>query len=276
MSFAIWAKRKLQPKESSSAEQPADYWDANSVGQPAGDLTRKAGSSTNQKQMRKAATPVCAATSFCAFARLPFEIWRQLVRFLSYSDVAACACSTNNKDTKRLLSILTCVSTFKRLLVEYGAITWDVTYGEPNQTNHHWSMEPSHCRWDEEFWNDAKERKHFWMRAIEIIFLYEPQFLLAGQRCDTLIQQDYIHSCGVLFASKARDFTHRKLQRQFRVRYGAPHHIAQPWFADSGYPQPWLPYSQPESDHQHFLNLEDEDWRWYSLIIPDRMWIVLS
>ena len=263
MSFEIWAKKKLQPKASSSAEQPADYWDANSVGQPAGDLTRKAGSSTNQKQMRKAATPVCAATSFCAFARLPLEIWCQLVRFLSYSDVAACACSTNNKDTKRLLGILTCVSTFKRLLVEYGAITWDVTYGEPNQTNHHWSMEPSQCRWDETFWNDANERKHFWMRAIEIIFLYEPQFLLAGQRYDTLIQQDYIHSCGVLFASKASVFTHLKLQRQFRVGYGAPHHIAQPWFADSGYPQPWLPYAQPESDHQHFLNLEDGDWRWF-------------
>ena len=256
MSFEIWAKKKLQPKASSSAEQPADYWDANSVGQPAGDLTRKADSSTNQKQMRKAATPVCAATSFCAFARLPLEIWRQLVRFLSYSDVAACACSTDNEDTKRLLSILTCVATFKRLLVEYGAITWDITYGEPNQTNHHWSMEPSHCRWDEEFWNEARERKHFWMRAKEIIFLYEPQFLFTGQRCDTLIQQDYIHWCGVLFASKAQNDTHRKLQRQFRAEYGAPHHFAQPWFASYGFSSYGLPY------------------------IPDydlgRMWIVLS
>ena len=133
MSFAIWAKRKLQPKESCSAEQPADYWDASSAGQPAGDLARKASLSTNRKQMRTAATPVCAATSFCAFARLPFEIWRQLVRFLSYSDVAACACSTDNEDIKRLLSILTCVSTFKRLLVEYGAIRRTIT----GVWNHH-------------------------------------------------------------------------------------------------------------------------------------------
>ena len=238
MSFAIWAKRKLQPKESCSAEQPADYWDASSVGQPAGDLARKAGSSTNRKQMRKATTPVCAATSFCAFARLPFEIWRQLVRFLSYSDVAACACSTDNEDIKRLLSILTCVSTFKRLLVEYGAITWDVTYGEPNQTNNHWSMEPSHYRWDEEFWKCVRERKFFWMRAKEIIFLYEPQFLLAGQRYDTLIQQDYIHPCGVLFASSPEVDTQRMLQRQLREGYGAPHHG---YLVDWWSRQPWLP-----------------------------------
>ena len=66
-----------------------------------------------------AATPVCAATSLCAFARLPLEIWQQLVRFLSYSDVAACACSTGHEDTKRLLirymRLGCCVSTFKRL-----------------------------------------------------------------------------------------------------------------------------------------------------------------
>ena len=122
-----------------------------------------------------------------------------------------------------------------------------------------------------------EDRQHFWWHAIEMIFLYEPQLLREGRRYTTFVHEDYIHSNGVLFASKAQNDTHRKLQRQFRAGYGAPHHIAQPWFADSGYPQPWLPdYDLPKNDHQHFLNLEDGDWRWYSLIIPDRMWIVLS
>ena len=36
------------------------------------------------------------------FAGLPPEIWRQLIGLLSYSDVAACSCSTSHEDTGRL------------------------------------------------------------------------------------------------------------------------------------------------------------------------------
>ena len=74
MSFAIW-----DLLSSDSAEQPAGYCDDSSVEQPAGDLIMKRGSSGHQKQMRKAATPVCASTSLCAFARLPLEIYQQLL-----------------------------------------------------------------------------------------------------------------------------------------------------------------------------------------------------
>ena len=87
-------------------------------------------------------------------------------------------------------------------------------------------------QWDPHFWNDPEERKHFWKRALEMIFLYEPELLEDSQRCDALIQQDYIHSCGVLFASNTCVANHQELQRQFRAGYGAPNHLAQPWFPD--------------------------------------------
>ena len=58
------------------------------------------------------------------------------------------------------------------------------------------------------------------------------------QRCDTLTQQDYIHSCGVLFASEAFFFEHRQLQRQFRASYGAGYGVlnrADYWFRYRGF-----------------------------------------
>ena len=132
------------------------------------------------------------STSLWLFARLPLEVWRQLVGLLSFSDVAACSRSTSHEDTKWLLTGYMrrrcCVSTFKRLLAHYGAIIWDPDYGE---------------KWDTHFWNGDFMRKEFWRLAIEMIFLYEPKMLQEGQRCDRLIQQDYIHSCGILFASEA-------------------------------------------------------------------------
>ena len=192
--------------------------------------------SSTTMDLGAAATPVPGATSLCLFARLPLETWRQLIGLLSYSDVAACACSTGHEDTKQLLigymRRRCCVSTFKNLLVEYGAITWKIQLVDGAIT----------CgeEWDPEFWNESEDRKHFWRRAIEMIFTYEPKLLSDNiityparlpysARCDPLIQRDYIHSCGVLFASKACAGNHRKLQRQFRASYGAPHHIAQPW-----------------------------------------------
>ena len=197
MSSEIW-----NPGSSASAEQPPDDSEDSSVERPA---------------------------SLCLFARLPPEIWRQLIGLLSYSDVAACSCSTSHEDTKWLLigymKRRGCVSTFKRLLVEYGAITWDPDCGHI---------------WDPNFWNEAQERKYFWRRAIEIIFLYERQnthlpvlLLQEGQRyIDDVVQQDYIHSCGVLFASETCVANHQTLQRQFRASYGAPNHLAQPWLPD--------------------------------------------
>ena len=103
-------------------------------------------------------------------------------------------------------------------------------------------------QWDPDFWNDSEERKHFWRRAIEMIFLYEPKLLKESNRYDALIQQDYIHSCGVLFASDVdlsqpvncsidHLFLQRELQRQFRAGYGAPNHFEQQWFADYDYPR---------------------------------------
>ena len=140
------------------------------------------------------------STSLCLFARLPLEVWRQLVGLLSFSDVAACSCSTSHEDTKWLLTGYMrrrcCVSTFKRLLAHYGAIIWDPDYGE---------------KWDTHFWNGDFMRKEFWRLAIEMIFLYEPKMLQEGQRCDRLIQQDYIHSCGILFACEADVAEHAKL-----------------------------------------------------------------
>ena len=53
----------------------------------------------------------------------------------------------------------------------------------------------------------------------------EPKLLLEGKyyrRCDALIQQDYIDSCGVLFASKAQVALHRHLQKKFRAGCEAP------------------------------------------------------
>ena len=163
--------------------------------------------------------------SLCLFTRLPPEIWRQLIGLLSYSDVAACSGSTSHEDTKRLLMEYMrrrcCVSTFKRLLVEYGALTPKGIAAA--------------------FLTIPEERKHFWKRAIEIIFTYESKFLLEDQpyqRCDTLTQQDYIHSCGVLFASEAFYFEHRQLQRQFRASYGAGYGVlnrADYWFRYRGF-----------------------------------------
>ena len=81
-----------------------------------------------------------------------------------------------------------------------------------------------------------------------MIFLYEPKLLKESNRYDALIQQDYIHSCGVLFASDVdlsqpvyvvidHLFLQRELQRQFRAGYGAPNHFEQPWFVDYDYPR---------------------------------------
>ena len=212
MSSEIW-----NPGSSASGEQPADDSKYSSAAQPA---------------------------SLCLFARLPPEIWRQLIGLLSYSDVAACSCSTSHEDIKRLLVEYMrrrcCISTFKRLLVEYGALMPDPDYG---------------AQWNPHFWNDPEERKHLWRRALEMIFLYEPELLEDSQRCDALIQQDYIHSCGVLFACDVGWADQQELQRQFRVGYGAPNHFEQPWFPDYCYPRAILDYYYPlpESATIHFL-----------------------
>ena len=160
------------------------------------------------------------AILLCLFARLPFEIWRQLVGLLSYSDVAAWACCTSHKDTEQLLlgymRRRCCVSTFKRLLMEYGAITT----GPSASTAMEYDQQ-----WDADFFNIPEERKYFWQRAIEIIFMCEPKLLLHGKhyrRYPALVQQDYIHSCGVLFASKAKVAMHRHLQSKFRASCKAP------------------------------------------------------
>ena len=149
------------------------------------------------------------ATLPCLPARLPLEIWRQLVGLLSYSDVAAWACCTSHKDTEQLLlgymRRRCCVSTFKRLLVEYGALTPKGIAAA--------------------FLTIPEERKHFWKRAIEIIFMCAPKLLRHGnnyRRYPALVQQDYIHSCGVLFASKAKVAMHRHLQSKFRASCKAP------------------------------------------------------
>ena len=156
----------------------------------------------------------------CLFARLPSEIWRQLVGLLSYSDVAAWACCTSYNDTEQLLlgymRRRCCVSTFKRLLMEYGAITT----GPSASTAMEYDQQ-----WDADFFNIPEERKYFWQRAIEIIFMCQPKLLLHGKhyrRYPALVQQDYIHSCGVLFASKAKVAMHRHLQSEFRASCKAP------------------------------------------------------
>ena len=86
-----------------------------------------------------------------------------------------------------------------------------------------------------------------------MIFLYEPKLLEESQRCDALIQQDYIHSCGVLFASNVDWADQRELQGQFRAGYGAPNHFEQPWFPDSYYPRALL----------------DSDWYDFALLVSD-------
>ena len=158
--------------------------------------------------------------SLCLFTRLPPEIWRQLIGLLSYSDVAACSGSTSHEDTKRLLMGYMrrrcCISTFKRLLVLYGAITG--------------TLEP---KWDTDFWNESELRKDFWRLVIEMIFLYGHKLLQEGRRCDRLIQQDYIHSCGILFACEPCSAEQWKLQHRFRRFYGAPNHVSQPWSVNS-------------------------------------------
>lgn len=95
------------------------------------------------------------------------------------------------------------------------------------------------------FWNNSDERKFFWRRAIELIFLYEPKLLEESQRCNALIQQDYIHSCGVLFSPDVPSAVcsvidhlslQAKLKHQFRAVYGA-HFVEQPWVPDYDYPR---------------------------------------
>ena len=158
--------------------------------------------------------------SLCLFARLPAETWRQLIGLLSNADVAACSCSTSHEDTKRLLMGYMrrrcCISTFKRLLVLYGAITG--------------TLEP---KWDTDFWNESELRKDFWRLAMELIFLYDRELLQEGRRCERVIHQDYIHSCGILFACKPCSIERWKLQDRFRRFYGAPNHLLQPWFVNS-------------------------------------------
>ena len=88
--------------------------------------------------------------SLCLFARLPAETWRQLIGLLSNADVAACSCSTSHEDTKRLLMGYMrrrcCISTFKRLLVLYGAITGTLE-----------------AKWDTDFWNESELRKDLYL-----------------------------------------------------------------------------------------------------------------
>ena len=114
-------------RPSGSAEQPAYHWEDSSARRPAGHWT-----------------------SLSLFARLPPEILRQLIGLLSYSDVAACSCSTSHEDTKRLLMGYMrrrcCISTFKRLLVLFGAITG--------------TLEP---KWDTDFWNESELRKDLYL-----------------------------------------------------------------------------------------------------------------
>ena len=204
---------------SGSAAPPAHPSQDSSAARPAGGGYDGA---TKRRKVRECQDDKSkdGATLPCLFARLPSEIWRQLVGLLSYSDVAAWACCTSYNDTEQLLlgymRRRCCVSTFKRLLMEYGAITTDPSAFTVMEYDQHW---------DADFFNIPEERKYFWRRATEIIFMCEPKLLLDGKyyhRYDALIQQDYIHSCGVLFASKAQVKWHRRLQRKFRAACKAP------------------------------------------------------
>ena len=214
MSSDIWKR-----PSSRSAATPAHPSQDSSAARPAGGGYDGA---TKRRKVRECQDDKSkdGATLPCLFARLPSEIWRQLVGLLSYSDVAAWACCTSHKDTEQLLlgymRRRCCVSTFKRLLMEYGAITT----GPSASTAMEYDQQ-----WDADFFNIPEERKYFWQRAIEIIFMCEPKLLLHGKhyrRYPALVQQDYIHSCGVLFASKAKVAMHRHLQSEFRASCKAP------------------------------------------------------
>ena len=204
---------------SGSAAPPAHPSQDSSAARPAGGGYDGA---TKRRKVRECQDDKSkdGATLPCLFARLPSEIWRQLVGLLSYSDVAAWACCTSYNDTEQLLlgymRRRCCVSTFKRLLMEYGAITT----GPSASTAMEYDQQ-----WDADFFNIPEERKYFWQRAIEIIFMCQPKLLLHGKhyrRYPALVQQDYIHSCGVLFASKAKDAMHRHLESKFRASCKAP------------------------------------------------------
>ena len=136
-----------QPRSASSAAQPASDSTAGAAGIWNPGSSASAEQPADDSKYSSAAQPA----SLCLFARLPPEIWRQLIGLLSYSDVAACSGSTSHEDTKRLLMEYMrrrcCISTFKRLLVEYAALRRDPDYGE---------------RWDPDFWKDSEERKHLW------------------------------------------------------------------------------------------------------------------
>ena len=207
-----------QPRSASSAAQPASDSTAGAAGIWNPGSSASAEQPADDSKYSSAAQPA----SLCLFARLPPAIWRQLMGLLSYSDVSACSCSTSHEDTKRLLvgymRRRCCISTFKRLLVHYGAIVWHPDYGD---------------QWDTAWCNNSEHRKNFWRVAIEMIFLYEPKLLQKGQRRDQLLQQDYIHSCGVLFASEVCKAKQSKLNLLFRRCYGAPNHLVQPWCVNS-------------------------------------------
>ena len=204
---------------SGSAAPPAHPSQDSSAARPAGGGYDGA---TKRRKVRECQDDKSkdGATVPCLSARLPSEIWRELVGLLSYSDVAAWACCTSYNDTEQLLlgymRRRCCVSTFKRLLMEYGAITT----GPSASTAMDYDQQ-----WDADFFNIPEERKYFWQRAIEIIFMCQPKLLLHGKhyrRYPALVQQDYIHSCGVLFASKAKVAMHRHLQSKFRASCKAP------------------------------------------------------
>ena len=204
---------------SGSAAPPAHPSQDSSAARPAGGGYDGA---TKRRKVRECQDDKSkdGATVPCLSARLPSEIWRELVGLLSYSDVAAWACCTSYNDTEQLLlgymRRRCCVSTFKRLLMEYGAITT----GPSASTAMDYDQQ-----WDADFFNIPEERKYFWQRAIEIIFMCQPKLLLHGKhyrRYPALVQQDYIHSCGVLFASKAEDAMHRHLESKFRASCKAP------------------------------------------------------
>jgi len=68
---------------------------------------------------------------------------------------------------------------------------------------------------------------------MELIFLYDRELLQKGRRCERVIHQDYIHSCGILFACKPCSLEQWILHNRFRGFYGAPNHLLQPWFVNS-------------------------------------------
>ena len=188
------------PGSSASAAQPADDSEDSSAEQPA---------------------------SLCLFARLPPEIWRQLIGLLSYSDVAACSCSTSHEDTKCFLMGYmrrrSCISTFKRLLDVYAASCI-------SEVGQHLILEP---KWDTDCWSESELWTDFWRVATEMIFLYDHKLLHEGRRCERLTQEDYIHSCGILFACSACCIKQWQLQNRFRRFYGASNHVVQPWFVNA-------------------------------------------